>query len=91
MFRRSQKTIFLLVSAVLIVLSGIFLLSQIDTGSATVANNEEAMLELTQIQNQLDESALNQQRASIASNLANKKSELEKIVDDAISAGTINA
>ena len=90
MDRRSQKTIFLIVSAVLIVVSGIFLLSQIDKWSATVANNEEAMLELAQIQNQLDESALNQERDSIASNLANKKSELEKIVEDAMSSGAVN-
>lgn len=48
------------------------------------------MLELAQIQNQLDESALNQERDSIASNLANKKSELEKIVEDAMSSGAVN-
>lgn len=89
--RRSQKTIFFLVSALVIVISGMFLLSQIDGGSSTVANNDEALSELVDIQQQMDDAAMQQRKSSIATNLAAKKSNLQQLVDEAIESGVVSS
>ena len=88
--RKPKKTIFLLVFALLIVVSGIFLLQDISSHATTVANNEEAIAQLITIQQQMDDAALQQRKSSIASNLSSKKSELQQIVDEAVESGATN-